>query len=324
MTADLSPATSSGPPIWESNSASTCPGDFIRPIGAEPQLPYDQQSAKQQRTDTTQPTQASPPPSAMPQPGQETEAPPCKQPRLDNGTTPPPPTPTVIFFKCPRCPHKISGIKPAFSQMTLDSRLWCNSCQRSLFVRHWQCSCGIPWHACPTHGKEPSRIRALLPAQGIQHKNADAAKPPPRPRQDKQLGQGKDTRILHWLDQPSHKRQRCNEPRDVDLETYGAASTPLKRPNINCLGPKLLAKFPRLVQEHTQLRHTSTSLDPQQQSQSQPSISPPASQAQEQPPHEHPSEAQSISRQVPKPLTSQLAASSRPSTAPLPQPHCHS
>ena len=57
--------------------------------------------------------------------------------------------PSIIFLQCPRCTHKLPGTKAAFDTNSLDSRIWCNSCQKQLFVRQWRCSCGLHWHTCP-------------------------------------------------------------------------------------------------------------------------------------------------------------------------------
>ena len=100
-------------------------------------------------------------------------APQCPQPDQPDSTTTPPPQnqdirtihattatqPNFIYLRCPRCPHQLPGTKPAFRHNNLDTRVWCNQCQKSLFIRLWQCKCGIPWHTCPLHKDEPQRLQ---------------------------------------------------------------------------------------------------------------------------------------------------------------------
>ena len=152
-----------------------------------------------------------------------------------------PQLPNITFFQCPRCPHKLPGTKAAFHHNNLDTRIWCNQCTRSLFVRLWQCSCGLPWHTCPAHKGEPDRLRALQHTPTTQHTQPTQ----PRQRAKRALGQGRDTQIHRWLDLPPPKRQRA-EPAEVELEVANQHNLLHKRPNIHMLGPKLLAKFPRL------------------------------------------------------------------------------
>ena len=166
-----------------------------------------------------------------------------------------PPLPSIVFFQCPRCPHQLPGTKPAFHHKNMDTRIWCNSCQRSWFIRNWRCQCGLPWHTCPRHKDEPDRLRAILPVP-----TEPTPKATPRPKKARQLGEGRDSRILQWLDQPSSKRRKM-EPIEVDLEEGNASHIAPKRPNLHCLGPKLLAKFPRLAQQHD----TSEAREPPQQ-----------------------------------------------------------
>ena len=80
------------------------------------------------------------------------------------------------------------------------------------------------------------------------------------------MGQGQDGIILRWLDQPPPKRRRVDQ-QDVELED----NINLKRPQPHMLGPKLLAKFPKLADQpphhhqHKQARKLSpSSPEPQQ------------------------------------------------------------
>ena len=193
-------------PPKPSSSASTCPADFQPEAGEPP-------SKQQRRAGAAAPSD-----------------------RLA------PSLPSIVFFKCPRCPHQVSGTKQAFHLQNMDARVWCNACQRSLFTRHWRCACGLPWHTCPLHQGEPDRLRNLQPTQ-----TSSAPNPPPRPKPTRRLGEGRDERILQWVDQPSAKRRR-QDTSEVDLTSSRSSEAP-KRPNLHCLGPKLLAKFPRLQQQ---------------------------------------------------------------------------
>ena len=147
------------------------------------------------------------------------------------------PLPNHIFLQCPKCTHKLSGTKPAFSHTNLDTKIWCNQCRRCRAVRQWQCPCELPWHTCPRHADEPKRLRSQPHAGGH----------PPRPpslattteRATRTLGQGRDSHVQRWLDAPPPKRARP-PPLEVELEVTEAAPA---RPNLRCLGPKLLAKF---------------------------------------------------------------------------------
>ena len=161
--------------------------------------------------------------------------------------------PTLIYFKCPRCPHRLPGIRAAFQSHNLDTRLWCNSCRKSLFVKQWQCSCGIPWHVCPHHQAEPDRLRGLQQQQSTPH-TTTTTPTPPRSRPKRLLGQGKDEQIQRWLDQPPVKKARAT-PVEIELEDISPndqRSPAEKRVNPHLLGPKLLAKFPRLAMEARQ------------------------------------------------------------------------
>ena len=148
-----------------------------------------------------------------------------------------PPQAKIIFFRCPKCPHQVTGTKPAFHHHNLDTRIWCNQCQRQRFVRLWQCSCGIPWHTCPNHRDEPARLRDQVPQlpRGPQATRAHNHK--------RVLGQGRDDHTHRWLDQPPPKRHKP-EPREVELEVQPQSMT--TRPKPHLMGPKLRAKFPRL------------------------------------------------------------------------------
>ena len=161
----------------------------------------------------------------------------------------PPPLPCVVFFRCPCCPHQLPGTTAAFDTHNLDNRVWCNQCQRQLFAKLWQCSCGIPWHTCPAHQHEPSRLRTQ------QHHSTSstttiskaATTTAPRARAKRTLGQGRDTQIHQWLDLPQPERHRAAA--EVELEVVSQPNLPhLKRPKLHLMGPKLLAKFPRLSQ----------------------------------------------------------------------------
>ena len=176
-------------------------------------------------------------------------------------------------FQCPRCTHTLPCTRAAFNTHNLDSRLWCNTCRRSLFVKQWRCSCGLQWHTCPRHQQSPQQLRHQQ-AIASEANTTNTTRSTPRSRPKRCLGQGRDEVILQWLDQPPNKRRRAAKP-DIELDDHtdqGAA----KRANPHCLGPKLLAKFPRL-QEPTQPQDTtSTALAPL----TEPHIPPPQMQQQ--------------------------------------------
>ena len=145
------------------------------------------------------------------------------------------PLPAVLMLRCPKCPHHISGAKVCFNLTSLDTKTWCNQCKRSWAVTRWECPCQLPWHTCPRHRDEPARLRNTT---STPHEQPSTTPPPPAPHRKKALGQGRDTAVHTWLDQPPPKRRR-QEPRDVEL---GATPPPTGiRPHL--LGPKLRAKF---------------------------------------------------------------------------------
>ena len=160
--------------------------------------------------------------------------------------------PQLVFFQCPRCPHKLPGAKAAFDLGQLDRRIWCNQCARSLFVRTWQCQCELPWHTCPTHKGEPQRLRDR---HGQPTSNSSTRAPAPT-RPKRSLGQGRDTVIQQWLDNPAPKRARPS-PAEVEL---GAAPAPGIKHHL--LGPKLRAKFPRLCSSAAQPTPSSPQTSP--------------------------------------------------------------
>ena len=150
-------------------------------------------------------------------------------------------SPTTIFLRCPKCPHKVIGTKQVFSHDTLDVKTWCNHCRRSWAVCRWQCSCELPWHACPLHQGEPARLRAAAPAPSPATTTTNSST---RPKVKRALGQGRDGAIQAWLDQPPPKRGRA-PPAEVEL----GIAIPSSGVKHHLMGPKLRAKFPRL---HTQ------------------------------------------------------------------------
>ena len=143
----------------------------------------------------------------------------------------------VVFFRCPRCPRALPAQHPSFHSSTLDKKVWCNDCRRSLPVALWQCTCHIQWHACPTHQQDPDRLRRQQTPQPKTTKQA--AKPKPLA---KALGRGRDAHLHQWLDQPAPKRARPN-PDEIELGTLPLQQTGLKH---YLLSPRLQAKFPRL------------------------------------------------------------------------------
>ena len=163
------------------------------------------------------------------------------------------PLPAVILMTCPKCPHSISGTKPAFRLTSLDAKTWCNRCQRSWAISRWQCPCNLPWHTCPTHQGEPDRLRADSPSTTA---SSTARSTPPAPSRRKALGQGRDGAIRAWLDHPPPKRRRA-EPDEVEL---GAAPTTGVKHHL--LGPKLRAKFPRQSHQPGSTTTQSTSSTP--------------------------------------------------------------
>ena len=168
------------------------------------------------------------------------------------------PQPTcIVFFRCPRCPHQLPGTKQAFDQGNLDKIIWCNQCQRNLFVRLWQCRCGLPWHTCPRHKGEPDRLRALQHTLTPPTPAVQTAQPRPRPK--RKLGQGRDQQIQRWLDQPQPKRYRP-APAEVELGVVDQLNSP-PRVKHYLLGPKLQAKFPKLG--HTACTPTAPAAQPE-------------------------------------------------------------
>ena len=183
--------------------------------------------------------------------GSETHQPQTQQPT-------PAPLPQLIFFRCPRCPHQLPGTRSAFRHNNLDARLWCNSCQRSLRINTWRCTCGLPWHQCPQHRHEPERLRDA----GTKATSTPPNIPPQahtisttstntnsRTRTKRFLGTGQDQHISRWLDMPAQKQQRT-------MPTHIVLEDPQAEPQPNCnkralkthlLGPKLLAKLARFT-----------------------------------------------------------------------------
>ena len=164
------------------------------------------------------------------------------------------PAHSIIYFQCPRCPHKLPGTREAFHLHNLDSRLWCNSCRKSLFVRKWRCSCNLPWHNCPRHHGDPARLRAMQQAPAS-HRPTTQQCPDhtahPRQQPKRTLGQGRDESIQRWLDMPPVKRARVL-PEVIELEDTMPSSEQMantRKAKAHLLGPKLLAKFPRLAME---------------------------------------------------------------------------
>ena len=215
-------ATATSPPATTSTPASTSPTDFQGFHG---------------RGETADPGEAQPltPPT-----------------RARQGE--PPPGPSVVFFQCPKCPHKLMGNRPAFDHHNLDYKIWCRQCHRSWAIGRWQCSCGTPWHVCPTHQGEPHRLRTsttppTAPTTTTPTPTTAGSPSPAAPstaatrRTTKRvLGQGRDGSIHNWLDQPATKRSRPT-PAEVEL---GTATAPAGIKH-HLLGPKLRAKFPRLA-----------------------------------------------------------------------------
>ena len=163
------------------------------------------------------------------------------------------PLPSIVYFTCPGCPRKLlPGTRPVFNTHNLDARLWCNSCRKSLFVKTWQCSCGIPWHNCPEHQSEPHRLcsmQQLMPPTTPHHQHITDTPAQPRNKVRNVLGQGRDAMIQQWLERPPPKRTRTEpdvvEPEDPASPSQVEMQRP-KRVKTYPLGPKLRAKFQRI------------------------------------------------------------------------------
>ena len=75
--------------------------------------------------------------------------------------------PSVVLLQCPTCVAFVDGTREAFRSDNLNMRTWCRTCKRSRFVRLWRCRCGLLWHICSLHAKEPDRLRAQLGQQEL-------------------------------------------------------------------------------------------------------------------------------------------------------------
>ena len=176
--------------------------------------------------------------TAQPQTTNQTN--PITQPTTTPAVSTKPPPAKLVFFRCPKCPHQLNGTKPAFHHHNLDTRIWCNQCQRQRFVKLWQCSCNLPWHTCPIHRDEPTRLCSLAPPTTEGRQQAPQAARPHNHR--RALGQGRDDHTHRWLDQPPPKRHKP-EPMEVELEVLPHLAATGPKPNL--MGPKLLARFPQ-------------------------------------------------------------------------------
>ena len=140
-------------------------------------------------------------------------------------TQPQAPLPQLVFFMCPRCPHQLPGTRIAFRHNNLDTKLWCNRCQRSLYIKTWRCQCGLPWHHCPQHKHEPDRLRRTQAAKASNPPNQThqpttssvTTTTTSRARTKRYLGTGQDEHISRWLDMPAHKQPRTT-PTHIELD----------------------------------------------------------------------------------------------------------
>ena len=161
----------------------------------------------------------------------------------ESGRQPQQRAPDLVFMQCPKCPHKLLGSRPAFNLQQLDVKTWCKQCKRSWAVHRWQCSCQIPWHTCQVHKSEPHRLRTTTPAPTPRTTPTNSTTTS-RTATKRALGQGRDAQVQRWLDLPPTKRARA-QPAEVEL----GMQLPYQGVKHHLLGPKLLAKFPRLTKQ---------------------------------------------------------------------------
>ena len=109
------------------------------------------------------------------------------------------------------CPKGHS--KPSASQFdcfNISKSVWCTQCKGCHASTAWKCPCGLPWHTCSIHFSSPmlsNRSTTVTTARGIK-------RPAPVPRE---------------VSATSLRRLEPDTPSKV------------------CLGPRLAAKFPHLV-----------------------------------------------------------------------------
>ena len=108
--------------------------------------------------------------------------------------------PDIILLHCPTCKHAVDGTRDKFQLDKLNHRTWCRACQRSRFVKLWQCRCGIPWHTCITHQAEPNRLRRVkTPADT----NTEQTSRPTTTQPSNHLVGSSE--VQQWLRQPTRK-----------------------------------------------------------------------------------------------------------------------
>ena len=139
------------------------------------------------------------------------------------------PPPQMIFLYCPKCLFAVDGTRAAFTTNKLDHKTWCKRCHRSWAVQNWQCSCHMPWHACPKHKMEPSRLRDDKESKQSR-KVHEAAKRP--------LAAACTEEGANQLDQAGRQASNLHEE-EIDLGP--------KRPKGRIL-PVLQAKYRRILQ----------------------------------------------------------------------------
>ena len=143
------------------------------------------------------------------------------------------PLPQRIFLYCPKCLFAVDGTRAAFAADKLDHKTWCKRCHRSWAVQNWQCSCHMPWHMCPTHNMEPSRLRDAKESKPSRRVHANAKRP---------LAEVCSEQGASQLDQAG--RQSSNLPKEEDEIDLG----PKQPKGRGRILPVLQAKYRRILQ----------------------------------------------------------------------------
>ncbi len=65
----------------------------------------------------------------------------------------------LVFFHCPKCPHKIAAQNRGFQEGQLDKLVWCKGCRLGVPSRKWKCPCGQKWFLCGKHRSSPKMLQ---------------------------------------------------------------------------------------------------------------------------------------------------------------------